>query len=241
MSAETLAPGGMAARAGQGFGKRLLFLGLAVVVNAAFFLLVPLLQALAEVQDGRAAPKEKEVLRELEFVAVDIPRAQKQILREIRNPVALPEPLSSPRPPGGGGGLKLDLSPAGGDGLALVSGGDRMGGLGSGTGGGQGSGTGPMTYALGMTDTDARLVSDAKPSMPPRAAREGKSGYVVLTFVVNESGLAEQITILQEEPEGYGFASEAIQSAKRLRFKPATLQKTAVRQHFRRRFDFTLD
>jgi protein TonB len=125
--------------------------------------------------------------------------------------------------------------------MALVSGGDRTGPLGSGTGGGTGSGVGSLVYEPGQTDTDARISGpDHPPRYPPRAEREGVTGYVDLLFVVGEAGFATQITVLKEEPQGYGFAAAAVEAVRKLRFQPATLQKIAVKQKVRRRVNFEL-
>ena len=72
----------------------------------------------------------------------------------------------------------------------------------------------------------------------PRAEREGITGYADILFVVNESGMAEQISVLKEDPAGYGFASAAIEAVRRLRFQPAMIQKTAVKQKVKRRINF---
>lgn len=215
----------------------LLFLG-ALVINAALYLLVPYIQILIMKNDpGQKSPKT--VVAELEFRAPPPERIVKREIKEIRSQSINPPQPAPARPSTPGGGLKIDLSPAGGEGLALVSGGDRTGGIGSGTGGGVGSGIAAMTYEMGQTDTDARPVGpDPAPKYPGRAEREGVAGYVDLTFVVNEAGLVEQVTILKEEPAGYGFGVAAMETARKIRFKPATLHKMAVRQRFKKRYNF---
>jgi TonB family protein len=213
---------------------------LAVVVNGTLYLLVPWLQV--RLNPSQAKPAQEIVEREVILNPFQPENAVKRPIEEIK-PVSFekPEKLTMTRPTAPGGGLKIDLSPAGGDGPALLSGGDRKGGIGSGTGGGTGSGVGQMIYEMGQTDTDARLIGpDHTQAYPRRAQREGVSGYAELAFVVNELGMVEQVTVLKEEPTGYGFAQAAIEAAKKLRFKPATLQKMSVRQNFRRRFNFEL-
>jgi len=226
----------------QNLGSRLgqwsLALFLAFVVNSMLYLLVPRLQV--QINPSSNAKKvAQKVERELVLNPSIPERTQRKVIQEIK-PVSLQQPQNlSPSRPAGGGGLKIDLSPAGGEGLALLSGGDRTGGIGSGTGGGVGAGNGPLTYEMGQTDSDARPVGpDPALRYPPRAEREGITGYAELAFVVNEMGYIEQVTVLKEEPAGYGFAASAIESARKLRFQPATLQKMSVRQNFRRRFNF---
>lgn len=219
--------------------KSVLFLG-ALAVNLGLYLLVPYIQVLILKHAGGPAKGPQLVTTVLEFTP---PRADRLVKHEIKQikTQAFTQPQPTPsRPSTPGGGLKIDLSPAGGEGMALVSGGDRTGGIGSGTGGGQGNGMAAMTYEQGQTDTDAKLVGkDETPNYPHRAEREGVSGVVDLTLLVNEMGMVEQITILKEEPGGYGFGAAAIEAARKLHFQPATLQKMKVRQRFKRRFNFT--
>jgi TonB family protein len=216
----------------------LLFLA-ALVVNAVLYLTVPFIQAILHQRALDSEKKPALVERELVFADPEPEKIVKREIKEIKLEAIRPPNLTQGRPSTPGGGLKIDLSVAGGAGLSLVSGGDRTGPIGSGAGGGQGSGIGAMVYEPGQTDSDARIVGpDQAPKYPPRAEREGITGYVDLLFVVNESGFAEQFTVLKEEPLSYGFANAAIESVRRLRFQPAMLQKTAVKQKVKRRIHF---
>lgn len=220
--------------------EKALLLAAAIAVNLGLYLLVPYVQVL--IQRHAHPPKSpRQVVAELAYAP---PSAEKLVKREIKEiKIATPDPPqpNPARPAAPGGGLKIDLSPAGGDGLALLSGGDRTGGIGGGSGNGVGNGMAAMTYEMGQTDTDAKIVGpDPAPAFPPRANREGVSGVVDLTFVVNELGHVEQVTVVKEDPPGYGFAASATAQAKGLQFQPATLQKMAVRQRFRRRYTFDL-
>ncbi len=216
----------------------LLFL-LSLAVNLALFLAVPFMQALLRQRALRAEKKPQVVERQLVLAEPPVEKSVKREIQEIKVASVRPPNLTRNRPSLPGGGLKIDLSPVGGAGLELVSGGDRSGLLGSGTGGGQGAGLGAMVYEPGQTDEDARIVGpDPQPKYPPRAEREGVTGYVDLLFVVNEAGFAEQISVLKEDPQGYGFAASAIATLRTLRFQPAMIQKTPVRQKVRRRYNF---
>ena len=222
------------------FEKGLLLLG-ALVINLGLYLLVPYIQVLILKHSHQIPKSPKQVISELTFAP---PQTEKLIKREIKEikteAITTPQPTPA-RPSTPGGGLKIDLSPAGGEGLALVSGGDRTGGIGSGTGGGQGNGMAAITYEPGQTDVDAKPVNNPPLKYPPRAQRENITGVAELAFVVNESGMIEQVIVLKEEPTGYGFAAAAIQSANQLRFKPATLQKMSVRQKVKQTFRFGLE
>jgi TonB family protein len=212
----------------------------AFAFNAVLFLMVPTLQAAFHTPAAGKAPGDS-VVRELAPPETPPEKVVQREIKEIQMQSVNPPSLTQSRPSSPGGGLKLDLSAAGGEGLALVSGGDRTGPIGSGTGGGTGSGIGSMVYEPGQTDADARISGpDQPPKYPPRAEREGITGYVDLLFVVNESGFAGQITVLKEEPAGYGFAAAAIEAVRKLRFQPAQVQKTPVKQKVRRRINFQL-
>jgi len=210
----------------------------ALLINLALYLAVPFMQAVMRQKALSQQKKPQEVERQLEFEQ-PVEKVEKQEIKEIKLATVQTPNLTQGRPSSPGGGLKLDLSPAGGEGEELVSGGDRSGPLGAGAGGGTGSGMGAMVYEPGQTDEDARIVGpDQAPNYPPRAEREGVTGYVDVLFVVNESGFAEQISVLKEDPEGYGFASAAIDAVRKLRFAPAMIQKTPVRQKVKRRINF---
>lgn len=209
---------------------------LAIVINGGLYLLVPYIQVLIQRKAMLNHKSDKQVTTVLAVAPPEEKRTTKQVIKQIKTPEYKPPSMSANRPSTPGGGLKIDLSPAGGEGLGLTSGNNRTGGIGSGSG--PGTGLGAMVYEPGQTDVDAKVVKDADLVMPQRAEREGVSGYVDLTFIVNEQGMAEQITLLKEEPTGYYFASAAVDAVKKMKFKPAILQKTAVRQQFKRRFNF---
>ena len=211
---------------------------IALLINLALYLAVPFMQAVLHQKALRGEKKTKVVEHELVFEQTEPEKVVKREIKEIKLESVQPPNLTQGRPSSPGGGLKIDLSAAGGEGLSLVSGGDRSGPLGSGTGGGSGNGLGAMVYEQGQTDEDARLLGKVKLNYPPRAEREGVAGYADVLFLVNESGLTEQISVLKEEPEGYGFGTAAIDAARKERFRPAQVQKTPVKQNFRQRFSF---
>lgn len=213
----------------------------ALAVNLGLYLLVPYIQVLIQ-KNGSAHKSPPQVVRELNFAPPPAEKLVKREIKEIKTHAVNPPQPNPSRPTTPGGGLKIDLSVAGGEGQALLSGGDRTGNIiGSGIGGEKGAGMAAMTYEMGQTDTDSKLVGpDPGPRIPARAGREGISGVVDLTFIVNEAGIVEQVTVIKEEPTGYGFGASAVETAKKLRFKPATLQKMAVRQRWKRRYTFEL-
>lgn len=196
---------------------------LAVFVNTFVFLLVPLIQVLFGKIDfeKRQGPD-----RNLRQVAVHMPDQKKQKQREIRELKPLMRRMES-RPTPIARNLNIDLSVEGASRVSVAG-----GGSGSGIGGSQG--LGQVVYNPGETDTDAKIIgSPPDPRPPMRAEREDVDGEVELAFVVDERGFVQQIRILREDPKGYGFAREATQYVKRLRFKPASLQNVPVPQNVR--------
>jgi TonB family protein len=225
----------------KSFARILAVALVAVTINVGLYLLVPYIQVLIQRKAMAERKGAKVVTADVAVAPPQTERQQKRVIKEIKTESYRPPSMATARPSMPGGGLKIDLSPAGGDGQSLVSGGDRTGGIGSGTGGGQGSGIAAMIYEPGQTDTDARITGpDPAPDMPPRAEREGVSGTVILTFVVNEMGMPENITLIKEEPAGFGFGAKAIQQARGLRFTPATFQGMSVKQRFKRTYNFDM-
>jgi TonB family protein len=223
----------------RAFEKPVLLIA-AVAVNLGLYLLVPYVQVL--IRKHANVPKAPTIVeRTLEFSPPTAERLAKREIKQIKLASLDPPQPNPSRPSTPGGGLKIDLSPAGGDGLSLLSGGDRTGGIGAGTGGGTGKGISAMTYQVGQTDTDAKPTISPPPKYPPRAEREGVTGHVDVYFLVNEMGLPEQLSILKEDPTGYGFGKAALENVKAMRFKPATLQKMAVRQWVRIPVEFNAD
>ena len=218
---------------------QVIFLFLAAFVfNAVLFLMVPTFQAAFHTPLAKKAPGDS-VVRELAPPETPPEKVVQRPIQEIQLQAVNPPSLTQSRPSAPGGGLKLDLSAAGGEGLALVSGGDRTGPLGSGTGGGKGAGIGSMVYQPGQTDADAQPVGPNVPSVyPARAERENVSGFADIFFVVSEAGFATQMSVIREDPPGYGFAASGMETLRKMRFKPATIQNTPVKQQFHRVFTF---
>src|SRR5690606_38682638 len=115
--------------------KLVIFLA-ALVFNSVLFLFVPVMQAAFRAPVVIKEAPDSLVQRDLVLPHQEPDRPPEREIKEIQlQPVS--QPVAANRPTLPGGGLKIDLSPAGSAGdMALVSGGDRTGPLGSGTGGG---------------------------------------------------------------------------------------------------------
>jgi protein TonB len=68
---------------------------------------------------------------------------------------------------------------------------------------------------------------------PPIAHRSGKEGRVILELFVDKNGLVQQIRILREEPQDYGFGEAAIRAFTGRRGTPALANEEAVSCRFR--------
>ncbi len=208
---------------------------LALGINVILFLTVPAIQILSGIQRPYTEKPERRVERQVDIWMPHEEKRQEKPIHELKTLVEPMPKLVSPLKRQ----LKIELSVAGASAASMAAGGSKGGALG---GTSQvGGGTGVVDYLPGQTDTDAGFTGHpGDPDFPPRARREGVQGFVMLGFVVNEQGYAEQITILQEEPSGYGFGREATKWLRSKRFKPATLNQVPVRQKLRQAVDFKI-
>lgn len=82
-----------------------------------------------------------------------------------------------------------------------------------------------------------RLIT---PAYPEGALNQGLEGYVVVEFTVTETGVVEDIVIVESQPPGV-FEREALTAAQRLRFEPRIVIGGAVRvENVAYRFDWNL-
>ncbi len=201
--------------------KYVSIVSIAIVLNLAIFLLVPLLQVLFSHPDYSKA-KKNNIEREMETVVQkQIEKIEKKEIKPIKSftkkftPSA---PVSR--------NVQMDLSvSAGGQGVAVQSG-----------------NIGVMTYLPGETDTDAKIIGNpGDPKMPLRAEREGVEGYVNAVWVVNESGRVIEISIVTEEPLGYGFGNSVRDYLKKIKWQPAAIKQVPVRQKITQTFRFSFE
>lgn len=87
--------------------------------------------------------------------------------------------------------------------------------------------------------TPVQILSRATPIFPKRAERRGVSGLTEVIYKVSINGLATEIQIIKEEPQGEGFGAAAIAALKKYKFKPAMIDGEPVESNSRRlRFRF---
>jgi protein TonB len=68
---------------------------------------------------------------------------------------------------------------------------------------------------------------------PPIALRSGIEGRVILELFVDRSGMVQQISILQENPEDRGFGEAAVKAFTGRKGEPATANGEAVSARYR--------
>ncbi|MFP3911338.1 MAG: TonB family protein [Desulfobacteraceae bacterium] len=80
-------------------------------------------------------------------------------------------------------------------------------------------GTGQMRFGLHEVDQKPVSIAALKPHYPYRARRMGIEGYVTVRFLVDREGKAQEVTIMDSEPEGV-FEQSVRKTVPRWRFKP---------------------
>ncbi|MFT6268486.1 MAG: protein TonB [Alphaproteobacteria bacterium] len=105
--------------------------------------------------------------------------------------------------------------------------------------------TGSVGVSIGgvgamMRDGDATPIVRIDPKYPPEAARDGKEGWVELSFTINEVGGVEDVEVLQADPKRI-FDREAKRALKKWKYRPKVVDGIAQRQPgLKVRLDFTL-
>ena len=92
-----------------------------------------------------------------------------------------------------------------------------------------------------QVDQQPRVLRKTKPDYPEIARRAEREGLVTLEFIVGVDGRATDITVVKEEPKGFGFGEAAIEAVKRWRFTPAKKGGESVPMRVKVPVRFTLD
>lgn len=102
------------------------------------------------------------------------------------------------------------------------------------------AGLGDPSSAM-MGDGDATPIVRIEPRYPIKAARDGKEGFVILSFTINELGGVDDVKVIQAEPRRL-FDQEARRALRKWKYKPKIIDGKPVKQPgMTVRLDFTLD
>ena len=78
-------------------------------------------------------------------------------------------------------------------------------------------------------DGDATPIVRIEPKYPIQAARDGKEGWVKLSFSINEIGGVEDVTVIEAEPKRI-FDKEAKRALRKWKYKPKVVDGKPLRQ-----------
>lgn len=91
-----------------------------------------------------------------------------------------------------------------------------------------------------MQDGDATPVVRIDPRYPIKAARDGKEGYVILSFTINEIGGVDDVKVIEAKPKRL-FDKEARRALKRWKYRPKMVDGKAQKvPNMQVRLDFNL-
>jgi protein TonB len=101
-------------------------------------------------------------------------------------------------------------------------------GTGSGLGPGSGGGTGGGVYRLGTGIVSPVPIFQPRPNYTSDAMRAKVQGVVLLECVVRPDGSVTDVQVLRSLDPTFGLDQQAIETAKKWRFKPGTRMGEAV-------------
>ncbi|RYV02243.1 energy transducer TonB [Shewanella sp. OPT22] len=90
-------------------------------------------------------------------------------------------------------------------------------------------------------DGDVTPIVRTALEYPPQAARDGKEGYVILSFSINTAGGVEDVKVIEAKPKRI-FNKSARRTLKKWKYKPQIVDgKPKKREGLKIRLDFTLN
>ncbi|MDR1812357.1 MAG: TonB family protein [Candidatus Fibromonas sp.] len=217
--------GGIGKNMGVGnISKIILIISLAFFINAAFFLAVPVLNALFFSRDYSKNEKEKIVSREVEVLVREQKREiQKRAIREIPRSNQFKPNQAQNSLNRGIKGFSMDLSLAGvgESGVSIGSGGMEN-----------------AIYNAEEVEVEAKLLKEVLAQYPVQAKRRGIAGFAKIYMVIDKNGNVAEAFATAVEPAGFGFETEALAAVRQYRFSPALVGGTPVQQRFTKEFRF---
>lgn len=90
-------------------------------------------------------------------------------------------------------------------------------------------------------DGEATPIVRIDPKYPIQAARDGREGWVRLSFTINEAGGVEDVKVIESQPRRI-FDREAVRALKKWKYKPRIEEGQPVKQFNQKvQLDFSLE
>jgi protein TonB len=197
---------------------------LAFIINAVFFLAVPILNAAFFSKDYALGDKAQIVPREVEILVQEPKRElQQRTIREIpqSNKFRPNQAQNSLNRGIKGFSMDLSLAGAGESGVSIGSGGMEN-----------------AIYNAEDVEIEAKLLKEAFAQYPPQAKKKRVSGYAKIYMVIDRSGNVSEAFATSVEPAGFGFEQAALAAVRQYKFSPAMVGGVAVQQRFTKEFRF---
>jgi protein TonB len=197
---------------------------LAFIINAVFFLAVPVLNAFFFAKGNLKSEKSLIVTREVEVLVKEQKKEiVKRDIREIpQNNQFKPNQAQNNLSKGiKGFSMDLSLAGVGESGVSIGSGGMEN-----------------AIYNADEVEVEARLLKEAAAQYPVQAKRRGISGFVKVYMVIDKNGNVAEAFATVVEPTGFGFETEALSAVRQYKFSPALVGGVPVQQRFTKEFRF---
>lgn len=105
---------------------------------------------------------------------------------------------------------------------------------------GQGGVSSGGVFAASQLDRPLAAIAKAAPVYPPAAKRRNIEGWIKVTFLVDEQGQVDRVSVLDAEPEGV-FDQAVLRCISSWRFKPGTKGGIAVKAVVEQTITFKLE
>ena len=197
---------------------------LAFIINAAFFLAVPVLNAIFFSKNYDTNPKDKTAPREVEILVKEQKKEiVKRSIREIpqRNSFKPNQAQNSLNKGIKGFSMDLSLAGVGESGVAIGSGGMEN-----------------AIYNPEEVEVEAKLLKQVFAKYPWQAEKKKISGYAKIHMVIDRSGNVTEAFATAVKPAGFGFETEALAAVRQYKFSPALVGGVPVQQRFTKEFKF---
>ncbi|MCL2281979.1 MAG: TonB family protein [Fibromonadales bacterium] len=212
----------------MGMGRIFKFLAiipLALLINAAFFLAVPIINALFFSKEYVKEEKEKTAPREVELLVKEPKKEIQQ--RTIRD---VPQSSNQFKPNQAQGSLNKGIKGFSMD-LSLAGVGESGVSIGSG-------GMENMVYNVEEVEVEARVLKEVFPQYPEHAIRRKIVGFARVNMVIDMSGNVTEAFVSLVDPPGFGFETAALTAIRQFKFSPALVGGVPVKQRLIKDFNF---